>query len=86
MRVPTIHLNGTSADALQDSADAAARALHDALAVLIEAGPNARDYYPQGDAAIAEARTEHDSRIARLRSVLVELTELQESIATGGHR
>lgn len=77
---PTIHLNGTSAEALFASYADATNALREALRFLDEAAPNARDYYPQGDAAYRAAVTEHVSRVERLRDVLQELYELAEHV------
>jgi hypothetical protein len=69
MTLPTIHLNGTSAQALCDQADRvydAAQALIEALAA---AAPNGRDYYPQGPEATGLAITEHTARIAAVLQI-----------------
>jgi len=81
MIAPTIHMNGTGREALLDQVTDAASALYKALDALSEAAPNGRDYYPQGPAAFEQARTEHQSRADRLRSVLSELQALAETIA-----
>jgi hypothetical protein len=47
-----------------------------AIDKLSEAGPNGRDYYPQGDDAFREAQKEHASRLQRLQSVYKELEDL----------
>lgn len=80
MTKPTIHTNGTSAQELLDGLGEIHVALNNAVAKLYEYGPNARDYYPQGDAAFAAARDEHASRIERVRSVIAEIEEIAESI------
>jgi len=49
--------------------------------VLGEAAPNARDYYPQGPDAYAQAAREHGSRIERLRAVLEEIAQLHELVS-----
>ena len=77
---PTIHLNGSSANKLiEDYSD-----VHHALFVAFEkmgaAGPNGRDYYPQGDEAIHKATQEHASRLERLRDINLELRAIIENI------
>jgi len=78
---PTIHLNGTSPEALLDAYKVATGALRRAIECLHDAAPNARDYYPQGDDATRAATREHVSRAERLRSVLEELFELYEHVS-----
>jgi hypothetical protein len=80
MEKPVIHLNGTSVSALEESLANAGRAVREAIGALYEASPNARDYYPNGPAAYDRASKEHAARIAALRTVLDELTELYESL------
>jgi len=82
MKLPTIHLNGTSANALEQQVDAAIDALCLARAALIETAPNARDYYPQGQGAISQAGVEVRNRLLKLDDVAKELNELQEHIET----
>ncbi len=79
--VPTIHLNGTSADALIEQLTGAGGALRAAIRALDEAAPNARDYYVQGADAYAKASREHLSRVERVRAVLDEVYEINESLA-----
>lgn len=81
MMVPTIHLNGSSREDLLERTTEAGRAVGDALDALERAGPNGRDYYPQGDEAFLRANLEHVDRMRRIRSVLEELRELAEAIA-----
>ena len=73
---PTLHLNGTPALRLFEEYDEMRGALREALDVFVGSGPNARDYYPQGESAIYAAQREHADRIARIRSVLAEVEEL----------
>lgn len=80
MRTPTIHMNGTSRDALFDETANALGALRDALRAMGDAGPNARDYYPQGEGAFTEARNEHEARIRKVREVMAELEAIAEAI------
>lgn len=73
MMLPTIHLNGTHPrDLLADLMDAMA-AVRTALHTVTKAGPNGRDYYPQGSGAIHIAMEEHEQRLAHLRTVLTDL-------------
>lgn len=81
MRLPTIHLNGTSKTALFDGYMAAVSAVYAASEALAEAAPNARDYYPQGDGAFKQAQDEHNVRMMKLNSVLFELQQLVEHVA-----
>jgi len=78
MTRPTIHLNGTSLGQLIEDNERASSAIRDAIEVMSETGPNARDYYPQGDAAIAAAIAEHRARLDKLREVLTELEAIGE--------
>lgn len=82
MRTPTIHRNGTAAKDLLEGYCDAVSAVRGALEAVAKAGPNARDYYVQQEHGAFEiARTEHEDRLARLRSVLKELEALAESVA-----
>jgi hypothetical protein len=81
IRLPTIHLNGTSKAALLDGYLDAVSAVFAATEALSEAAPNARDYYPQGDDAFKQAQDEHNARMMKLNSVLFELQQLAEHVA-----
>lgn len=48
MKLPTIHLNGTSNAELDALTRAAYESVADAIAAFQKAAPSARDYYPQG--------------------------------------
>lgn len=80
MRLPTIHLNGTSRQYLHEEALASAFALRAAVASLEAMTVNARDYYPQGPDAYAEAAREHRERIERVRQVLAEVYALVDHL------
>lgn len=84
MMVPTIHLNGTGRKSLLDDANAALDAVRRAVEQVSMVYPNGRDYYPQGDRAIDRALAEHNDRVERLQSVLVELADLRDAISDGG--
>jgi len=68
--LPTIHHNGTSAQALYDQAIDVARAARQLLTAMQSAWPNGRDYYPQGEDALKVASAEWDN--LALGVVLVE--------------
>lgn len=76
MRKPTLHLNGTSRNALAEGYQAALDALNAAVSALEATAPNGRDYYPQGDGALTEASREHLDRITALNKVRAEIYEL----------
>lgn len=81
MRAPTIHLNGTSADALLDGWIAAQEALRGAIADLERLPVNARDYYPQGPTAYTEAANRLQEMTAQLRTMQAEIAAVVEQIA-----
>lgn len=74
--LPTIHGNGTSAQALLDQA----------TGVMDAAAPNGRDYYPQSDAAINRAGLEHAARCQQITALLLEYEALAEHCATAVNR
>jgi len=80
MLIPTIHLNGTSKEALLTSLCDAIDAVHVASHKLAAACPNSRDYYPQGSDAIGSALSEHDARMDKLKSVVFELEQIALAI------
>jgi len=68
MTYPTIHRNGTGAEALQEQWREAHSKLVEALGAMEAAAPNGRDYYPQGAAALREAVTEYNQHISAVRA------------------
>lgn len=80
MIFPTVHLNGTSKDEMIDRLSDAGSAVHKAIDALIDARPNARDYYPQGPDAFAQADREHNERLTKLRAVYDELAQMHEHL------
>jgi hypothetical protein len=80
MMLPTVHLNGTSKEALLDGYCDALTALHGAVSKVQAAGPNGRDYYPQGDKAIQTAMAEHEARLTKLREIITEIETIAESL------
>ena len=81
IQLPTIHLNGSGAQGMADGYCAAMCAVNDALEKVAEAGPNARDDYPQGQPAIDAALAQHRDRCDRLRAVAAELEQLARHCA-----
>jgi hypothetical protein len=77
---PTIHLNGTSADSLNQGWCDAYNAISGAIEALQQACPNERDYYLQQPGAFKKARNEHIARIRKLEAVQLELVELTENV------
>jgi len=67
--LPTIHLNGTGAQSLADEYHAVYQAFDRASDALAAATCNARDFYPQGDAAWQQARDERAEMFRRLAEV-----------------
>ena len=78
--IPTIHTNGTTKSELQSQLLHACNELHNAREALLLAMPNGRDYYPQGNWAIDEARSAHVDRIARIEAVRAELMTIWQGI------
>ena len=78
---PTVHSNGTSASELLGQLENVGGALVTAIKALEGAAPNGRDYYPQGESAIHEAREEHDARLQRLRIVYGEILAMHQGVA-----
>lgn len=76
LQKPLIHLNGSGAIALLDALNNAYHRCQDAMEAIRKTAPNGRDYYPLGDNAYKQAREEYDSRIERINSVAMELSEL----------
>lgn len=81
MHKPTIHLNGTSWQRLEEQYEAASDAIEAAIQSLKDAAPNGRDYYPQGPGAIEGAQDEHMDRMKRLDGVRREINELLLHVA-----
>lgn len=84
MKVPTLHTNGTSQDALLVAVTDAGSAIYAALDKLSATAPNGRDYYPQGPVALREAEHEHLARVQKLLDVIAELAYIADAIADGG--
>lgn len=75
LTLPTVHLNGTGRAGLTKLNSDAALAVQAAIEAVSAAAPHGRDYYPQDRGNILgptykKARTEHEARLAKLKSVL----------------
>ena len=67
--LPTIHLNGTGAKSLADEYHAVYQAIDQAGDALQAATCNARDFYPQGNAAWQQAREERVEMFRKLNEL-----------------
>lgn len=72
---PTVHLNGTSAEALVEGYLSACGKVRDALEALDECSPNARDYSPSTFAAAVAQHVEHIRALTAVRDALYQLAE-----------
>lgn len=83
---PTVHLNGTSRQVLEEQLSKAWTALDHALDALAQARPHGRDYYPQGGHAIRKALAEHEARIDAIRAVREEIAQLSAGLYDDQYR
>ena len=67
--LPTIHLNGTSADTLYAEYRAVRKAIAAAADALAAATCNGRDFYPQDPGAWQQARSEREQAFKMLQQV-----------------
>ena len=68
--LPSIHLNGSSRESLQNGYESAYRATSAAIEAFADNGFNARDYYVQGPEAYTQARVERDKHLTALCDAL----------------
>ena len=80
LAIPTIHLNGTSKEALLEGYCDAIDAIHEAGRKLAAAYPNARDYYIQGPETTSRAMDQHQARLKKLQEVADELATILDAI------
>lgn len=73
--LPTIHMNGTSPEALRDDYAEAAEAVRDALRRVQKIEFNGRDYYPV-EGSFQKAQGEHVARLKLLQIIADELMEI----------
>ena len=83
--LPTIHLNGTGADTLQQEYRAVRKAVDAAATALVHATCNARDFYPQEPGAWQRARDER-AEAFRLLQLVSEYAERWEVHAMDSRR
>ena len=86
MILPTIHRNGTSAQALYDQAIDVTHAARQLLSAMRSAWPNGRDYYPQGEDALKVASTEWDNLALGVVLVEANMMALAEHASKEIHR
>jgi hypothetical protein len=67
--IPTVHSNGTGAKGLRDQLIAVSRGLRSAMDAMGQAMPHGRDYYPQGDNALSDARKAHQDLIKQVSDI-----------------
>jgi hypothetical protein len=70
--LPTIHLNGTSGEALVKQFADNCTAVREALLTVCRNGPHMRDYYVAGSEAYRRADEEHRARVAVLEAMAAE--------------
>lgn len=75
-RIPLIHLNGSSADELRLRYENVVRAILALADAIHQSAPNARDYYPLGEAAYGHARNEHHAQLAELDKLRIYYREM----------
>lgn len=80
MIAPLVHLNGTAASVLVEQHAAIVAALRASLEALRAGAPNARDFYPQGEDAIRQARKEHAARVEAVTNVLAEVEAILDNV------
>jgi len=78
MKLPTIHVNGSSAQTLAESYQFAATELASALTALENVDLNGRDYYPQGPDAWSQAQREHLERCQNLKKIIEQTQAIAE--------
>jgi len=71
--IPTIHMNGTSAESLLKDLMVAYHATKQLQDAMRDVTPNARDYYVQGDEAATKARDDHAARQKTISDIRADL-------------
>jgi len=84
LMVPTVHLNGTSKEALLSEYVTAMNAVQDAIDALKKVTVHGRDYYPQGDRAINDAMLQRARQFEHLEEVHTELEAIAVEISEQG--
>jgi hypothetical protein len=88
MKVPTVHLNGTSQEELLEQWRNVYRATYTLLDALAKATPHGRDYYVQGPdgEGITQARKEHAARIKAVHDLQAECADMANAIGKQGRQ
>ncbi len=86
LAIPSIHLNGTSAETLLSETKHTLQAVSRAIEALCLFPPNARDYYVQGPEAFLVAHQQYEVRLEKLKSIRRELQAIFEAIEDGGFK
>jgi hypothetical protein len=81
---PTVHLNGTSKNTLVENLLAAFKAGEVFQDALVEARPNARDYYVAGPEAFPKAVAEHNARLVKVAEMLRDLQAIALAVQQQG--
>lgn len=80
MKVPTVHLNGTSGGVLLEQVTDVLAALRNARAAMVRAAPHGRDYCTQADNALYLAQNAHVETLKTVDNLLHEYEALGEAI------
>lgn len=87
MKIPTVHLNGTSKESLIAGYRDAYQAIDAAIDAVRLTGPHGRDYYVQTDPdALQVAIIEHTERLRKLHVLKTEMEELAIAVQDQGKR
>lgn len=78
MEYPTVHINGTSREALLETHTTAMEAIRIALVDLEQCTPNGRDYYINGN--LRDAEVEHSKRVRKLMDVRQDLYDIAQHV------
>jgi hypothetical protein len=73
MIAPTIHLNGTDGSVLQALVQRQYEAARELLQTMRDGAPNARDYYPQGDAVFEMVAATHRIKVKIIEDLCDDL-------------
>lgn len=83
LSVPSIHMNGTSKEALLEAIEESYSAISGAMDKMRQCVPDGRDYYVQASEAYGVARDQHRDRCLKLQAVMDELQAIAEAIHDG---
>lgn len=72
MIIPTVHMNGTDGRDLLEQQQAVLDALRAVPFAMFAATPNGRDYYPQGEDALHEARMAFNKHFKTIQDMITD--------------